>query len=81
MPRKHARRTVFVKKVRNTTWAGNQRIQAISTKSRRKLIRNKSKSAREEDRFNIVEFEREDSMNLSIFAGYEKPRKPNGIES
>jgi len=33
---------VFVKKVRSITWEGNQRMQAISMKRSRKLIRNKS---------------------------------------
>src|SRR5262245_57908514 len=42
IPRIDASNTVFVKKVRNRTCDGNQRMQVSSRNSVRKLIRNKS---------------------------------------
>ena len=50
MPRKQASRMVLVKKVRSSTCAGNQRIQASSRKRISTLIRNSSARARDCDR-------------------------------
>src|SRR2546429_3773613 len=49
MPTKQASRTVLVKKVRNRTWAGNQRMQASSRNRMSTLIRNRSPLARKGD--------------------------------
>src|SRR5262245_66452294 len=46
MPRKQASSTTLVKKVRNKTWAGNQRMQASSRNRIRMLIKNSSAPAR-----------------------------------
>jgi hypothetical protein len=43
MPRKQARSTMLVKKVRNTTIVPNQRIAASSKDRIRKLMRNRSR--------------------------------------
>jgi hypothetical protein len=45
MPRKHASRMTFVKKVRKTTVAANQRIAAGSKNRMRKLTRKRSRWA------------------------------------
>src|SRR5438874_2460981 len=42
MPRKQASRTTLVKKVRNRTWAGNQRMQASCRNRSRTLTMNRS---------------------------------------